>query len=101
MRLLQQQKQPALFSQSMKQYEIQSLKALMVRGVLAEGCQDVVEGVEGAEGCVDDQQLYVVSIHTMIQRCYLCRLLKGMGPMPNSQMYQGYLVMTSFPGWRP
>ena len=44
----------------------------MVRGVLAEGCQDVVEGAEGEEACVDDQQLYAVSIHTMIQRCYLC-----------------------------
>jgi hypothetical protein len=75
MRLLQQRKQPALFSQSTKQYEIPSLKALMVRGVLAEGCQGVVEGVEGAEACVDDQQLYAVSIHTMILRCYLCRLL--------------------------
>ena len=79
MRLLQQRKQPALFSQSTKQYEIPSLKALMVRGVLAEGCQGVVEGVEGAEACVDDQQLHTVFIHTMLLRCYLCRLLKGMG----------------------
>ncbi len=72
MRLLQQRKQPALFSQLTKQYAIPSLKALMVRGVLAEGCQDVVEGVEGAEACVDDQQLCAVSVHTMIQCCYLC-----------------------------
>lgn len=44
----------------------------MVRGVLAEGCQAVAEGVDGAEACVDDQQLYVVFTHTMILRCYLC-----------------------------
>lgn len=72
MRLLQRRKQPALFSQLMKQYEIPSLKALMVRGVLAEGCQGVVEGVAGAEACVDDQQLYLVSTQTVILLCSLC-----------------------------
>ena len=63
MLLLQPQKQPASFFQLMRQYEIRSLRALMVKEALEEECQDVAEAVEEAEACDDDHNSIMPSVH--------------------------------------